>query len=172
VIILDLQTKGRRRLVGLQQTYTKLIAEVVRRTAEHWHRELFPRHFGARNASKYRLEPRTQFYLRKIKQAAGVGEGRFRLLVLTGQSQRALRNLVRITGTGKRATVRMTAPSYFDRPKLGSYTDPRTGQRKTITRQPNKPDEVTRVDPEDARDLREFAARRLQNALDLNDRLS
>jgi hypothetical protein len=66
----------------------------------------------------------------------------------------------------------MTAPSYFDRPKLGSYTDPRTGQRKTITRQPNKPDEVTRVDPEDARDLREFAARRLQNALDLNDRLS
>jgi hypothetical protein len=31
---------------------------------------------------------------------------------------------------------------------------------------------VTRVDPEDARDLRQFAADRLQNALELNDRLS
>jgi hypothetical protein len=69
-------------------------------------------------------------------------------------------------------TVRMTAPSYFDRPFIGSWVDPKSGKRKTVRRQPDKPGEVTRVDAEDAADIRAFAADRLQNLLDLNDRLS
>ena len=171
-IILDLQTRPRRRLVGLQQSYAKVIGEVLRRTAEHWHREIFPRHFGARNRSKYQFAPRSKLYTDKIKRLEGVGVGKFRDMVLRGPSQIMLRNLVQITGTGRRVTVRMQAPQYFDKPFIGSYVDPKTGKRKTITRQPDKPDEVTRVDPEDAADIRKFAADRLQNALDLNDRLT
>jgi len=171
-IILDLQTRPRRRLVGLQQTYGKLIAEIVRNTAQHWHREIFPRHFGARNRSKYNFAPRSRLYTEKIKRFAGVGEGKFRDLVLSGASQRALRNLVQITGTSKRAVVRMSAPSYFDRPFVGSWIDPKSGRRKTVTRQPDKPAEVLRIDPEDAADIRRFAGDRLQNALELNDRLT
>jgi len=171
-IILDLQTRPRRRLIGLQTTHSKAVAEVLRRTAEHWHREIFPRHFGGRNRSKYQFAPRSQLYTEKLKKFQGRGIGRFRDMILKGSSQFMLRNLAQITGTARRMTVRMTAPSYFDRPFIGSWVDPKSGKRKTVRRQPDKPGEVTRVDAEDAADIRAFAADRLQNLLDLNDRLS
>ena len=171
-VILDLQTRPRKRLVGLQQSYSKLIAEVVRRTAEHWHREIFPRHFGARNRGKYQFAPRSRLYTEKIKKFQGQGVGKFRDMVLKGSSQFQMKNLVQIAGTARRIVVRMQAPGYFDKPFIGSWVDPKTGKRKTVRRQPDKPGEVTRVDAEDAADIRQFAADRLQNALDLNDRLS
>lgn len=171
-IILDLQTRPRRRLIGLQTTYSKAVAEVLRRTAEHWHREIFPRHFGGRNRSKYQFAPRSQLYTEKLKKFQGRGIGKFRDMILKGSSQFMLRNLAQITGTARRMTVRMTAPAYFDRPFIGSWVDPKSGKRKTVRRQPDKPGEVTRVDAEDAADIRAFAADRLQNLLDLNDRLS
>jgi hypothetical protein len=170
--ILDLKTRPRKRLVGLQTTYTKLVGEVMRRTVQHWHREIFPRHFGARNRSKYNFAPRSRLYTEKIKRFEGQAEGKFRDLVLKGWSKFMLTNMEQITGTAKRLTVRMHAPFYFDKPFVGTWVNPKTGKRKTITRQPDKVAEVTRFDAEDFEDIRAFAAARLQNALDLNDRLS
>ena len=160
-VILDMRVIDRSAFHGLATTYAKLRRQAMLETAQRWHREVFPAHFGGNNRQKYRLTPRTEVYVTKIKPNAGVGEGRFRDLVLGGRSQRALRNLVRITGTSNRVVVRMQAPAYFTRPFIGSWIDPNTGKRRSITRQPNKPDEVTRWDSFDRQKLRQIAARQL-----------
>lgn len=160
-VILDMRVIDRSQFVGLSTTYAKIRRQAMLETAQRWHTEIFPAHFGGSNRQKYRLAPRKPLYLQKIKPQAGVGEGRFRDLVLVGRSQRALRNLVRITGTSNRVVVRMNAPGYFVRPFVGTWVDPKTGKRRSITRQPNKPDEVTRWDSFDRGRLRQIAARHL-----------
>ena len=138
---------------GLSRRFGALCKETLTETAAFWQREIFPKHFGPRNRSEYHYEQRNQFYLDVIKKAKGEGEGRFRDEVLSGKSQNWMRFLFKITGTAKKAVVRMNPPGYFTNPFIGSFTDPRTGKQKTITRQPDKPDEVTRVSEDDRRAL-------------------
>jgi hypothetical protein len=96
----------------------------------------------------------------------GQGEGKYRDEVLTGQSERAMRFIYKITGTAKRAVVRMSPPRYFTRPFVGSFTDPRTGKQKIVGRQPDKPDEVTRISEEDRQELRGVAQSLLMDKIE------
>lgn len=165
-IILGFRVVDRSLLRGLGRRFGKFRKQAMHDMAEFWHREIFPRHFGNSNRSAYGFAPRTPFYLEVIKRRKGVGVGRFRDLVLTGQSRRWMQAFVRISGTAQRVSVRMSPPRYFTNPFIGSFTDPRTGRVKHVTRQPDKPDEVTRFNAEDRRDLRQFLARRLQEQID------
>ena len=153
-MILDLQTIGRRNFVGLKTSYAKIARQTLREMAAYWHREIFPRHFSSRNLTKYKIEARTKLYIDKIKPRLGVGVGRFRLMMLTGQSQRWMESLGRVSGPGTRVTVRMPAPRHFTNPFVGTFIQPKTGKRKYVSRQPNKVAEVTRFDAEDNADLR------------------
>lgn len=164
-VILSLRTVDRSVLKEIGTTYARLIKTVLYDTATHWHREIFPAHFGPQNQGKYRYAPRTQVYLQKIKRALGVGEGKFRIQVLQGKSGRQLRNLVRITGSSRQATVRMQAPGYFTNPFVGSWVDHKTGKIRRVTRQPNKPEEIVRKDGFDREKLRKYSALRLNQLI-------
>jgi len=164
-VILDLQTIGRRNFIGLKTTYARLCRQTLHETATFWHKEIFPRHFSTRNITKYGLEKRTEFYLKKLKPKLGVGVGRFRLMMLTGQSRRWMESLGKVGGPGTRVTVRMPAPKHFTNPFIGSFVQPKTGVRKYVSRQPNKVLEVTKFDAEDNADLRRRARWRLAQLL-------
>jgi len=70
------------------------------------------------------------------------------------------KSLVRITGTARSVTVKATVPQYFTNPFIGSFVGPK-GKMKTITQQPNKPDEVTRFNATDRAALQKFAQDRI-----------
>lgn len=164
-VILNLRTVDRSVLKQIGLTYARACKATLLDTATYWHREVFPAHFGPINRGKYRYAPRTAVYLQKIKRLHGVGEGKFRIQVLQGKSGRQLRNLVRITATGKQATVRMQAPGYFTNPFVGTWVDHKTGKIKRVTRQPNKPEEIVRKDDFDRQKLRKFSALRLNQLI-------
>jgi hypothetical protein len=160
-IILTLKTVDRSALKGLGLSYARMVKQTLYDTAEHWHKEIFPSHFGPQNQGKYQYAPRTAVYLQKIKRLHGVAEGKFRIQVLQGKSGRALRNLVRISGSSRQATVRMSAPGHFTNPFVGSWVDAKTGRVKRVTRQPNKPEEIVRKSATDREKLRAFSTQRL-----------
>lgn len=164
-IILGFKIENRSLFRGLGARYAGIVKDILRETATYWHRAIFPRHFGNLNRSRYQLAPRNRFYAEVLKPKKGRGEGRFVDEVLTGVSQRMLLAFFSVTGTAKKATVKAQAPTYFTNPFIGSFTDPRTGRLKHVTRQPDKPDEVSRFHELDRAELRDFAAARMQARL-------
>lgn len=154
--------RGVASLIGKDLQAARL--QTMRDTAEFWHMSIFPRHFTGQNKTAYGMEQRNRVYLTQIKPREGSGTGRFTYEVLTGKSLRWAMSMYRITGTARRVTVRAQVPSYFTRPFVGSFRSP-NGALKTITRQPNKPAEVTRFNERDKRDLREFAAKRFNDLI-------
>jgi hypothetical protein len=150
----------------LPRRWPELAKKTLIDTARHWHDEIFPEHFGPRNRSKYGFEPRRPLYLNVIKQRKGEGIGKYRDEVLTGKAERQMQYLFKITGTSRLVRVRMSPETYFYNPFVGSFTDPQTGRQKIISRQPDKPDEVTRCTEDDKDALREFSAERLAKHLE------
>lgn len=148
VLLIDVQ--GSAALKGGKRKLARLQKQALLRTAEYWHRRLFPRHFTPGNTSRYQLQPRTRFYKEIIKKFQGQGQGRFVDLVLTGRSARAMKSLARFTSTTNRTTVRMRPPSYFTNPFA-------TGGKQ----QPDKVAEVQRMSAEDRSDLQDFFRRRV-----------
>lgn len=165
MIILGMKIEDRSLIRGLGRRWTGIVKQSMLDMAAHWHRSIFPQHFGPSNRTLYQFQPRSQVYTKEIKPKAGVGVGRFRDEVLTGRSQRFMQAFVKITGTARKVTVRMNAPGYFTKPFIGTWIDEKTGETKRITRQPDKPDEVTRFSADDRRELREFMGERLQRRL-------
>lgn len=160
-VILGFRIRYRGAVKGLARHGAAIRKQVLRETAQYWHRAIFPRHFGNLNRSRYQLAPRGRFYLQVLKPRKGRGQGRFVDEVLTGASQRIMLAFFRVTGTSRSATVRAFPPTYFTNPFIGSFTDKKTGRLKHVTRQPDKPDEVTRFSGEDRAELRKFAAARM-----------
>ena len=139
----------------------RLQKQSLKAAAEDWHARTLPRHFTPGNMARYQIRKRSAFYLGIIKPRAGVGQGRFVDLVLKGRSKRFLQTFVTITGTKDRQTVRMKPPGYFTNPFVGSWTDPKSGRTRRITRQPDKPAETTRTNSEDRDRLRRVCETRL-----------
>jgi hypothetical protein len=134
--------------------------ETMLDVANEWYRKIFPKHFTRGAPAEYDYEPRSDFYLSVVKRFKGEGAGKQKGLLeyLTGRSARQMKSFADVSGTARKATVKMHAPAYFTRPFIG--TIPGRGKRKPrrITRQPNKPDEVTRTSDADKQKLREFGA--------------
>jgi len=160
-LVIGIRHESRTIVRGLTRSFPALVKETMLATAAHWHEHIFPRHFGARNRSDYRFEKRNEVYLERIKKMQGEGIGKFRDEVLSGRSSRAMRFLFKITGSARQVKVRMTPETYFYRPFIGSFTDPRTGKQRVINRQPDKPDEVTRFNETDRDELEQVAKDKL-----------
>lgn len=165
-LILNMRIEDGSQFRGLTRRWPAIVKATMEATAEHWQKTIFPRHFGPRNRSDYGFEKRNDLYLNVIKKVEGEGEGKFRDEVLKGQSRRWLQTLYQVAGTAKRTTVRATAPTYFTKPFVGSFTDPKTGKQRVITRQPDKPDEVTRFNQADRDALEEFAWKQLKKEIE------
>ena len=127
---------------------------------------MLERHFTPGNDTRYRFEPRNKLYMDQIKRMEGVSQGRFVKEILKGQALRWLRTFAVITGTQTQATIRMTAPTYFEHPFVGSSIDPQSGRLKHCSHQPDKPAEVTQVNEYDREKLKQFAIADLSRRID------
>lgn len=137
-------------ITGLRRRYPSAHRASMKQTVEMYHREIFPRHFFGSNRSRYRIKPRTTFYLRVIKPVQGQGSGRFVDLLLRGTASRRMKHFatIRATDGGNTIVLRMAAPRYFTNPYIGSLINAQ-GKPITITQQPDKVAEVTQVNMED-----------------------
>lgn len=149
----------------MRAAYRRARREALQAAAEYWHQRELPRAFTPGNESRLDLEPRNQVYVDEIKKLTGVGQGRFVLNTLTGRSKRFMLAFGRITGTADRVTIRMQAPQYFTHPFEGTYVDPRTGEQKSSSGQPDKPAEVTQTTPDQRERLRRVMERRMDKSL-------
>jgi hypothetical protein len=120
---------------------------------KNYHRVIFPKHFFNSNRSRYQLAPRTQFYLKVIKPARGIGPGRFVDLLLKGTSRRRMMTFATIRASDSRGsfTLRMSAPTYFTRRLAG---------------QPDKQAEAEQVNQEDRGNIRNDIQRFINAAWD------
>ncbi len=152
---------------GISRKLPGIYKAMMQSVALAWHDTLLDRHFTPGNQSRYGYENRNKVYLEEIKKKAGVGQGKYVSDVLKGQSARWLRTFFSITATQRQATLRMTAPTYFTSPFIGSFADPKTGKLKHVTRQPNKPEEVTQLNNDDRASLNKFAQENITSRVEL-----
>lgn len=143
--------------VGLSRKVPTVTKASLRATAEMWHGTIMEKHFTPGNDSRYRFDPRNAVYMAEIKRQEGVSQGRYVKDILKGQSLRWMRTFKNIAATSKQAVVRMTTPTYFEKPFLGTFVDPKNGKTKHVTRQPNKPGEATQINDSDRSNLTKFA---------------
>jgi hypothetical protein len=127
---------------GMTTAWRRIVREVLREVAQHWHAEILDQHFSGRNRTEYRHEPRTRWYLSVWKPRKGSGTGRYADLVLTGRSWRAAK-LGRVSVRAGAAVLTMAMPAYFTTPFVGTIRGP--GRPRRITRQPDKVRELTTI---------------------------
>lgn len=137
----------------------KLQKQLMHDLGEFWHDEIMPGHFAPNNKFAYRLALRNEIYLDEIKKEEGQGSGKTTLLLLTGKSRRFAMAIYKISGTKGRHTVTLNTPPYFGNPKIGTFVD-KNGQTKQITKQPDKPGEVTQVNFRDRNRMIRFGVER------------
>lgn len=160
-IILGVEVTNAREFKGLGIRWAKLKKETLQEVALHWHATQLDRHFTPGNITRYQMKRRKPFYVEQIKKKLGLGQGKWVDLLLRGQSQRWMRVFRTVSGTSNVATLRMRPPGYFGNPFVGTFQDKR-GKIRTISQQPDKPAEVTRLSDPDREDLRKFMATRLR----------
>ena len=148
MIILGVQSSDEL-IAGLGNKYLKAHKEALYGSVEDYHDKLFPRHFFNSNRSRYKLAPRTSFYLKKIKPRKGVGTGRFVDLVLKGVSMRRMMSFytIRQADGGNSLVLRMQAPRYFTERYRG---------------QPDKKAEAEQINDDDREKIRGFYIQRMQ----------
>ena len=158
-VILQMEIEGGGIIREMGRGFAAARKTALRKTAKFWHENLLRPHFTTGNRSRFHGEPRTQFYTQQIKRFEGQGQGRFIDNVLKGTSLRFMQAFVSFSGTKDQQTVTMRPPGYFANPFIGSFV--RDGKTKRISRQPNKPREVTEVDSRDSKTLSEFCAKEM-----------
>lgn len=154
VLGVNVRMKG---LKGGRISLRPVLKQALFDTAWMWHKRVFPGHFtsGARSEYGDGIEKRTKGYIFQRKLRKGEGLGKTVMNRFQNKSVRWMRHLVRVTGTGNKATVRMQAPAYFTHPYTGRIVLD-DGRTVDISRQPDKPKEVTLVSDEDRGQLRAF----------------
>lgn len=165
VLVVDLEFDHDPRLADRE--HPRVVREIMRGIATDWHEYVQPRHFTPGNSARYRMERRTDWYRRNSKLSKGRGQGKYVANLLTGKSRRFAMAFAKITATQHKATVTMTLPSYFDRPYAGTRTV-RKGRKtivKRITRQPDKPRELTQITRDEDLALAEAGADRYAAAV-------
>lgn len=134
----------------------KLQKQLMHDIGEFWHLHIMPQHFAPNNKFAYRLQNRNEIYLKEIKKEEGQGIGKNTLLNLTGKSRRFAMAFAKISGTKTRHTVTLNTPPYFARPFKGTFIS-KSGEKKKITKQPDKPAEVTQVNFRDRNRMIRYA---------------
>ena len=160
-VILGVTIENKNAFRGMGVRFAALTKETLKETAQRWHTSVMDSHFTPGNQSRYSMQNRNALYLEKIKKRHGQGQGKWVLNKLSEKSHRWMQVFVNITGTSRQIAVRMRPPTYFANPFIGSWID-RHGKRKTITRQPDKPKEVTAVNDADRAYLKNFMEWRIR----------
>lgn len=155
----DAEKVARKLGVSVRKIHKELLIDVAR----FWHHRILPSHFTPGNETRYSMEPRGKRY-KAFKARVGVGQGRYVSNVLSGQSFRWLMTTDTYTGTQSQATLRMKAPTYFTSPAIGTFKG-KDGRSFTITRQPDKPKEVTQVNDADRSEMQKYMGRRYSELL-------
>lgn len=152
-------------ITGLKKRFTRLYRNVMKSVVWWYHKTIFPRHFFNSNRSRYRMEKRSEFYLKVIKPRRGSATGRFVDLILKGTSRRRMQAFatVRATDDGNSVMLRMSAPRHFTNPYVGAYTDDK-GEVKHITHQPDKVKEVVQFNDEDRQAMVKEFSQQIQSA--------
>lgn len=158
-IVLGITVEGGGVIREMGRGFAKARKAGLVKTAEHWHQTMHRPHFGPSNRSRFQHEARTNFYTTITKKIEGRGQGRFVDNILKGLSMRFMQAFYTITGSKDAVTLTMKPPAYFAKPFIGSFV--RDGVTKRITRQPDKPKEVTTVDARDSKALSEFAGKEM-----------
>lgn len=153
-------------ITGLKKSFKAKYMAAMKAAMGLYHKLIFPKHFYNSNRTRYRMEKRTDFYLKVVKPRRGTGTGRFVDNVLKGVSRRRMMNFFTIRAAdGNNAVIlRMKAPRYFTNPYVGTYTDDK-GEKHTIKQQPDKAAEVTQINDQDKAAFRDFIRNELQQAL-------
>ena len=107
-------------------------------TGEHWHGAILPKHFDNSAFNRYKLKPRTDAYTkRKLRR-----KGHARPLVWTGNLEKMVRGMFRLTGNRLRATVTMKGPRYLYQFRVDNVKAPI-----------DKAEEITAMNKKDEKDL-------------------
>jgi hypothetical protein len=130
---------------GLARSMPAILRATLREVGIWWHANLLQSHFTPGNEGRYGNMPRNTLYMQEIKKGAGVGPGRYVKNTLKGKSLRWMQAFPSVTATSHRCVVRMTTPTYFDKPFIGTFIDEETGRLKRVSHQPDKPAEATAV---------------------------
>ena len=152
---------------GISRKMPAITKQALLSTAMLWHERMLQGHFTPGNESRYRFDPRNAVYLKEIKAKEGISQGRYVKDILKGQSLRWLRAFTTFSATSNQSTVRMSSPTYFENPFLGTFIDPKSGKTKHVTRQPNKPGEVTQINDSDKVALQKFARENVTKRVEL-----
>jgi hypothetical protein len=150
-------------LRGRGVSLARVQKQALLETVQFWHTKVLPGHFEETARVEYRdtTAKRDKGYIFQTKLPFGEGLGRTLANRFHNKSQRWLKHLVTYRGTSQRATASMQAPSYFTHPYIGRIRDERTGVIRTISRQPDKPAEVTATSSADREELRAFYTARV-----------
>jgi len=132
--------------------FGKIVKEVFKESVELWHRKMFPRHFTVRGARKYGFQDRTKRYVRRKRRKKGHNKP----WVWSGTLRRVATRRIKITGTAKGATGRISGKRFKN--LRASYPD--VEKELTIT----APDEAQKlaqfVERESARRLKAVRKKR------------
>ena len=135
--------------------------DLMKETAEWWSRDIMRRRLSAKAKNKYGHQKRTDWYLEFRKRKYAKGLGRSATNVFSGRARRSLLAFPRITGTHRHVKLKLDAPRYFVRPKIGAYIA-KGGRRKIITQQPDKRAELERNNRADNNDAGRYMRRRMR----------
>jgi hypothetical protein len=114
---------------GMAKEFGQLVRKGLFELVENWHKRILPHHFEPAAERRYLYAPRTIKYLRyKAKRRPMAGP-----LEFSGQSKKELTQMIRVSGTAKRATGAMSAPRYFWMRPAGSNHPDMSEEATTVT---------------------------------------
>jgi hypothetical protein len=152
---ITLRTEDRAKHKLSVRAHKATMRETLREAAEHWHREIAPKHFQTGAAQRYGYQPRsprTREIKRRLAARGKVADGGALDLVWSGRMRDAVLNAGFIRATAARATLKMVGPFYM---KFRAFANRRqvTGRAGASGQQPDKPKELTTVTPGERRTL-------------------
>lgn len=135
---------------------SKLQERVLDDNVHFFAQTMLPERFHPGNETRFKHARRNRVYREQIKRRAGKGQGKFVNLQLSGKAKRQATTLYKVTGK-TRKRLRLTLPTYYLKPFVGTFRDPRTGRTKRVTRQPDKAAELQQIDERDKARLQKRA---------------
>lgn len=131
--------------------FRPILKEELQNVIRFWHKDMLPNHFTTTAVNRYGYQKRSKKYM--IRKARKFGHQR--ALVFSGEMERQVTRMIRVSGSSKRARGRLSGPRY-----LFAY-------RKDVG-QPDKAADLTAVTQEEVLTMAKFLdqkmTKRLQDA--------
>ena len=136
--------------VGSKRAVNRILKQLNKELAEHWHTSILPRHWDAGAPARYGYKPRTEKYRKRKKSLflRGRAESPDTDLLLSGLMEESVTEYGSIRAFPTRFSVDMHGPRYVSmRPYKSGH--------------PNMGEEITALSPDEDRELAALASKRL-----------